>query len=98
MGGLERLHVGDGMTPHAFRPIKGKKQCAICGGWADANYHNLELFTDADRDREAARQLTEAEEMTAQMRTPLKDVSTAAGIMERDSPLFFGTGINPGLC
>lgn len=58
---------------------------------------SLELFTDTDREREAARQLAEAAELTAKMRRPIKDVSMAAGIMERDSPLFFGTGNNPGL-
>lgn len=86
------------MTPHVFRPIKAKSaQCAICGGWADASYHNLELFTDADRERETMRQLAEAEELTAKMRRPKADVSKAAGILERESPLFFGTGANPGL-
>lgn len=83
--------------PHAFRPRPKGKQCAICGGWADASYHNLELFSDADREREAARQDQETAEMTARMRQPLKDVSCAAGLMERESPLFLGTGTNPTL-
>ena len=83
--------------PHAFRPRPKGKQCAICGGWADASYHNLELFTDAEQDRQAAREAQEAEEMNTKLRQPLKDVSCAAGIMERESPLFFGAGLNPTL-
>ena len=83
--------------PHAFRSRPKGKQCAVCGGWADASYHNLELFSNADREREAARQDQETAEMTARMRQPLKDVSCAAGIMERESPLFFGAGLNPTL-
>jgi hypothetical protein len=76
------------VEPHAFKPHKKHKQCTICGGWADASYHNLELFTDTDREREAARELHEAERMTAKMRTPLKDISHAARIIENESPLF----------
>jgi hypothetical protein len=83
--------------PHAFRPGPNRKNCATCGGWADASYHNLELFTDADRQREAARQEQEALNMTAELRRPLKDINHASGIMERESPLFFGTGNNPTL-
>jgi hypothetical protein len=57
----------------------------------------LELFSDADRTREAARQAQETLDMTAELRRPLKDISQATGIMERESPLFYGTGINPTL-
>lgn len=85
------------MNPHPFIPSKKGPACQLCGGWADHRDHNLELFTDADRDREAARQLAQAEELTAELRRPLKDVSRAAGIIERESPLFFGSGYNPSL-
>jgi hypothetical protein len=85
------------IQPHAFQPSKRGKQCASCGGWPDAYYHNLELFNDADKEREKARQAHEQERMTAEMRTPLKDVSHAAGILERESPLFRKTGENPTL-
>ena len=86
------------MIPHAFRPIKpGSNRCATCGGWSDAGYHSLELFTDADREREASRVAHEAEEMTAKMRTPKADISSVSGRMERESPLFHGTGANPCL-
>ncbi len=85
------------MTPHIFKPSKKHGQCAECGGWPDANYHNQELFTGTDWDRETIRQLELAAEMTAKLREPLKDVSRAAGIMERESPLFKGKGENPCL-
>ena len=39
----------------------------------------------------------EALEMAKQMRRPLGDVSEAAGIMERRSPLFYGKGNHPTL-
>ena len=85
------------MTPHAFRPIKpGSNRCSECGGWADAGYHSLELFTDADRERQAAREIEEVREMEARMRTA-KDVSLATGILERESPLFWGKGDSPCL-
>lgn len=83
--------------PHVYQPTRKGSACSICGGWADASYHNLELFTDADREREAMRQRYDAEQMTRTTRQPLKDISKAAGIIERESPLFFGSGCNPSL-
>lgn len=50
-----------------------------------------------DREREASRLQAQAEELTAEMRRPLADVSRMAGRMERESPLFHGTGSNPTL-
>ena len=85
-------------TAHAFRPIKpGSNRCQMCGGWSDNSTHSLAFWNDADHEREAARQAQEAAEMTAKMRRPLRDVSKAAGVMERLSPLFYGTGNNPTL-
>lgn len=86
------------MTGHPFRPIKhGSSRCQLCGGWDSDSTHSLELFTDADRDRESARQFAEAEELTQAMRRPLADVSRKAGQLERESPLFFGKGDSPCL-
>lgn len=50
-----------------------------------------------DTEREAAAGIAQAEELTAELRRPLQDVSKSAGEMERHSPLFFGTGDNPQL-
>ena len=35
--------------------------------------------------------------LTAAMREPIRDISVTAGRMERDAPLFFGSGSNPTL-
>jgi hypothetical protein len=56
-----------------------------------------ELFAGTDAEREQARIEAEAEELIAEMRRPLADISAKAGRMERDSPLFYGTGENPNL-
>lgn len=51
----------------------------------------------ADTDRAKARGEAEGAELSAEIRRPLRDISDAAGKMERSSPLFFGTGDNPTL-
>lgn len=51
----------------------------------------------ADRERLEALAAAQAEELSAELRRPLADISSAAGKMERDAPLFFGTGDNPAL-
>jgi hypothetical protein len=50
-----------------------------------------------DVDRAQAEAIAQAEELTAELRRPLADVSQKAGEMERNAPLFFGTGDNPSL-
>lgn len=37
------------------------------------------------------------EELTAKLLEPLGDISKRAGRIEREAPLFFGSGDNPGL-
>jgi len=49
------------------------------------------------REQEQSAAEVSAEELSAEMRTPKADISVKAGEMERRSPLFFGTGDNPGL-
>jgi hypothetical protein len=60
------------------------------------SYHLAGMET-SDRDRHEARAEAEREAMEAKMREPLGSISGKAGRMERDSPLFFGTGDNPTL-
>ncbi len=57
----------------------------------------IPCMESADADRATARAEAEGLELTAEIRRPLKDVSEAAGNMERNAPLFFGTGSNPSL-
>jgi hypothetical protein len=51
----------------------------------------------ADRDRADARGLAQAEELSAELRRPLGDISARSGKMEQHSPLFIGTGDSPCL-
>ena len=48
-----------------------------------------------DEDREKALGIAQADELTARLRSTRGDISGKAGRMERESPLFFGTGDNP---
>jgi hypothetical protein len=50
-----------------------------------------------DRDRQEALVVAQAEELTARLRSPGRDISARSGDMERNSPLFIGTGDNPVL-
>jgi hypothetical protein len=48
-----------------------------------------------DEDRAKAAALSMREEMETRLRSTRGDISAKAGRMERESPLFFGTGANP---
>ena len=48
-----------------------------------------------DEDRAKAAALSMREEMETRLRSTRGDISAKAGRMERESPLFFGTGDNP---
>jgi len=54
------------------------------------------MAEDVDRQEQAAAELS-GEELTQAMLEPLADISKKTGELERRSPLFFGTGENPGL-
>ena len=54
-------------------------------------------MAEAVASQETAAAAYQGEELTAEMRKPLGDISHRAGEMERRSPLFFGTGDNPSL-
>lgn len=62
-----------------------------------ASHLNPELIPNADSERADALAEAQREEMERTMRSPLANLSAAAGEMERESPLFFGTGNNPTL-
>jgi len=51
----------------------------------------------SDREGKEARQQVEAAELTARLIEPRPSIERRAGIMERESPLFYGTGDNPTL-
>jgi hypothetical protein len=48
-----------------------------------------------DEDRAKAAALSMREEMETRLRSTRGDISAKAGRMERESPLFFGTGDSP---
>ena len=58
---------------------------------------SLEMFAGCDAERAIENALAQAEELSAELRRPLGDVSEKVGDLERNSPLFFGTGDNPSL-
>ena len=64
--------------------------CVDCRGLSFAGMET------ADQDRAEALAVAQAEELSAELRRPLKDISRKAGQMERESPLFYGQ-INPTL-
>jgi hypothetical protein len=52
---------------------------------------------EAEREREEARGIRQRMELEERMRAVKADISEKAGEMERNAPLFFGTGDNPAL-
>lgn len=59
--------------------------------------HALPGMETSDQDRLEARAVAEGEELTAAMRQLKRDISSMAGRIEREAPLFFGVGENPTL-
>lgn len=87
------------MNDHAYRRPASGTACEICGAGPGAMVHLLPLpmMETAEREREEAKAMMQRLELEEQMRRPIADVSRKAGEIERNSPLFFGTGDNPGL-
>jgi hypothetical protein len=59
--------------------------------------HTFAGMETAVSEQATAAAIQQAEELTAKMREPLADISARAGKLERESPLFYGTGDNPTL-
>jgi len=88
------------MEPHAYRgPARGGQSCEVCGSLPGAAIHLLALpgMEEAEREREEARGIRQRMELEERMRAVKADISEKAGEMERNAPLFFGTGDNPAL-
>ena len=83
--------------PHPFEVSISPSYCAKCGQGPGATIHLGSLFEGTDSDREKALAEVQREEMEARLRSVRGDISSKAGDMERDSPLFYGTGINATL-
>jgi hypothetical protein len=83
------------MQPHPYRrPARGGQSCEVCGSLPGASVHLLVLpgMETAEMEREQARGLMEQMELEERMRTVKADISAKVGEMERNSPLFYGTG------
>ena len=73
----------------------GPQKCHNCkAGPAWMKSLEPELVEGADRAREAARAQAEGEALSARLRESA-NIDRESGRMERESPLFFGTGANP---
>ena len=83
------------MGGHAY--IKDGRRCKVCGRGPGDPVHLMVIPGFESVALVNERLQAEAEELAAKFKEPLKDISKAAGEMERKSPLFFGTGSNPGL-
>jgi hypothetical protein len=59
--------------------------------------HTFAGMEQAVAEQSKAAALYTAEQLTARMLEPLGDISRRAGEMERNGPLFIGTGSNPTL-
>ena len=86
--------------PHAFkldRSYAVGRYCRICERQEGNPVHIATLpgMEGSDAQREEARQLQQAEELTARLLEARPSIDAQAGRMERESPLFFGQGENP---
>jgi len=82
------------MQSHTYRrPARGGQSCEVCGSLPGAVVHLLALpgMEAVEMEGEEARGLME------RMRTVKADISAKTGEMERNAPLFYGTGNNPTL-
>ena len=91
------------MQPHVFKPIGSNRMydwehCATCNLLSDHPLHIMTLpgMEGSDQQREEARQLQQAEELTARLIEARPSIDAKAGEMEANSPLFYGT-IHPTL-
>jgi hypothetical protein len=87
-----------GCSTRQVAPDQPKNCVKCCAGavWLKEEVA-LPGMQDVERERAVAMEQSEGEALTARMREPLRDVSATAGRIERESPLFFGTGDNPTL-
>lgn len=83
--------------PHPFERSISPEHCAVCGNGPGHSLHLGDLFEVPDEERQNRRAAAQREEMEARLRSVRGDISARSGEIERNSPLFFGTGDNPGL-
>lgn len=87
------------MDGHKFKPMQYDRQhCQVCKmtDWHTNHVATLPGMEGSDQQREEARQLQQAEELTARLIEARPSIDAKAGEMEANSPLFYGT-IHPTL-
>ena len=88
------------MEGHVFKPMQyDRLHCQVCK-MTDWHTNHIQTFAGletCDEDRAKAAALSLADELTAVLRSSHGDISARSGRLERESPLFFGTGDNPEL-
>lgn len=84
-------------TSHPFERSISPEHCAVCGNGPGHSLHLGDLFEGTDEERQNRRAEVQREEIEARLRSVRGDISALAGQMEREAPLFFGTGSNPTL-
>jgi hypothetical protein len=83
-------------APHAAKIGGRRGVCETCGLGLGAPVHLYNLLDPtADDERSSLAMLEQAAQMSAAMRQPGPDISIKSGRMERESPLFFGSGDSP---
>jgi hypothetical protein len=90
------------MEGHAFKPGRNTGRrigCAVCSQPAGAVVHLMAFpgMEAADREAEEDRHQAEATALAARLLEPRPRIDEKVGKMERESPLFCGTGDNPTL-
>ena len=84
--------------PHILTKGKGNR-CGYCDKPEGDPIHmyNFAGMETADEDRAKALASSQREEMETRLRSTRGYISARAGDLERNSPLFYGSGSNPTL-
>lgn len=92
------------MTGHVFKPIGSNRMydwqhCAVCNLLSDNPIHIMTFagMETAVEEQSKAAMIYTAEELTKRLLEPRQSIDKKSGEMERNAPLFHGTGDNPSL-
>jgi len=79
--------------------MRDKRFCPTCKGMFCMCFRQNQIagMESMPVERAQARAEAEGQELTAEMKQPGKSISKKAGRIEREAPLFWGTGDNPTL-
>lgn len=72
-----------------------KMKAAVAAANEADRYLVFEGMAEAYEEQRTAAAQVNGETLTERLRAPGKNINTASGLLERESPLFRGTGENP---